>query len=245
MDDHFVTFDSWVTKKYLLIVEWLLINLPIKLLNSSKYVIYKKKYKNQKRQRLRLIQTSVVNVSIKRTMRKLVREETDKSKYSTFQFHPNALVPKDIFVFGFIIIFSFGAKAHLWYTPLTGLSSGMAWPIVNLTVACFYLIFLLSKSCLSVSLPLLLPPPHPHARPAMVLPLFPSPKNASTTFPDSSHRLLRSDSNSSHPYARMRLYDNLLSRGYPIISFISSNLIFFKSYFFSFLKGRFSMIWNF
>ncbi|KAK5784967.1 hypothetical protein PVK06_039508 [Gossypium arboreum] len=48
----------------------------------------------------------------------------------------------------------------------------------------------------------------------MVLPLFPSPKNTSTTFPDSSHRLLRSDSNSSHPYARMRLYDNLLSRGY-------------------------------
>ncbi|MBA0686816.1 hypothetical protein Goari_014393, partial [Gossypium aridum] len=90
----------------------------------------------------------------------------------------------------------------------------MAWPLVNLTVAFFFLIFLLSQSCLSISLPLLLPPPHPRARPAMVLPLFPSPKNTSTTFPDSSHRLLRSDSNSSHPYARMRLYDNLLSRGY-------------------------------
>ncbi|PPD94170.1 hypothetical protein GOBAR_DD08813 [Gossypium barbadense] len=90
----------------------------------------------------------------------------------------------------------------------------MAWPLVNLNVAFFFLIFLLSQSCLSISLPLLLPPPHPRARPAMVLPLFPSPKNTSTTFPDSSHRLLRSDSNSSHPYARMRLYDNLLSRGY-------------------------------
>ncbi|KAG8478395.1 hypothetical protein CXB51_028227 [Gossypium anomalum] len=90
----------------------------------------------------------------------------------------------------------------------------MAWPLVNLTVNFFFLIFLLSQSCLSISLPLLLPPPHPRARPAMVLPLFPSPKNTSTTFPDSSHRLLRSDSNSSHPYARMRLYDNLLSRGY-------------------------------
>ncbi|KAA3473822.1 aspartic proteinase-like protein 2 [Gossypium australe] len=90
----------------------------------------------------------------------------------------------------------------------------MAWPLVNLTVTFFFLIFLLSQSCLSISLPLLLPPPHPRARPAMVLPLFPSPKNTSTTFPDSSHRLLRSDSNSSHPYARMRLYDNLLSRGY-------------------------------
>ncbi|TYJ10862.1 hypothetical protein E1A91_A11G236900v1 [Gossypium mustelinum] len=90
----------------------------------------------------------------------------------------------------------------------------MAWPLVNLTVSFFFLIFLLFQSCLSISLPLLLPPPHPRARPAMVLPLFPSPKNTSTTFPDSSHRLLRSDSNSSHPYARMRLYDNLLSRGY-------------------------------
>ncbi|PPS19684.1 hypothetical protein GOBAR_AA00903 [Gossypium barbadense] len=90
----------------------------------------------------------------------------------------------------------------------------MAWPLVNLTVTFFFLIFLLFQSCLSISLPLLLPPPHPRARPAMVLPLFPSPKNTSTTFPDSSHRLLRSDSNSSHPYARMRLYDNLLSRGY-------------------------------
>ncbi|PPD68450.1 hypothetical protein GOBAR_DD34666 [Gossypium barbadense] len=48
----------------------------------------------------------------------------------------------------------------------------------------------------------------------MVLPLFPSSKNSSRTFLHSHRHLLRSDSHSSHPNARMRLYDDLLLNGY-------------------------------
>ncbi|XVF15475.1 hypothetical protein REPUB_Repub09cG0156700 [Reevesia pubescens] len=89
--------------------------------------------------------------------------------------------------------------------------------LVNLTVATvvFFLLFILSQSNHSTSPPLLLPPPHHGARPAMILPLFPSPKNySSRTFSNSPRHLLRSDSHSSHPNARMRLYDDLLLNGY-------------------------------
>ncbi|KAE8672585.1 54S ribosomal protein L51 [Hibiscus syriacus] len=82
----------------------------------------------------------------------------------------------------------------------------MAWPLA-------FFLFLLSESA-SLLQPILLPPRHPLARPALALPLFSAPKNSSTTFSSASRRLLRSDSNSSHPSARMRLYDDLLSRGY-------------------------------
>ncbi|KAE8655169.1 54S ribosomal protein L51 [Hibiscus syriacus] len=84
----------------------------------------------------------------------------------------------------------------------------MAWPLA-------FFLFLLSQSLSpSPSQPILLPPPHPVARPAMVLPLFSPSNNSSITFPNTSRRLLRSNYNSSHPSARMRLYDDLLSRGY-------------------------------
>ncbi|XP_022741477.1 aspartic proteinase-like protein 2 isoform X2 [Durio zibethinus] len=92
----------------------------------------------------------------------------------------------------------------------------MARALVDLAVAtvAFFLLFLLSQSNPSTSPPLLLPPPHHGARPAMILPLFPSPKNSSRTFSNSPRHLLRSDSHSSHPNARMRLYDDLLLNGY-------------------------------
>ncbi|KAK8686048.1 hypothetical protein V6N13_125075 [Hibiscus sabdariffa] len=95
-----------------------------------------------------------------------------------------------------------------------------------LALALPFFLFLLFLSCpssspspspspsLSPSQPILIPPSHPRALPAMFFPLFPSPRNSSTIFSYSSRRLLRSDSNSSHPSARMRLYDDLLSRGY-------------------------------
>ncbi|MBA0589271.1 hypothetical protein Gorai_018027, partial [Gossypium raimondii] len=92
----------------------------------------------------------------------------------------------------------------------------MARALVNLAVGTvvFFLLFLLSQSNPSTSPPRLLPPPHHGARPAMVLPLFPSSKNSSRTFLHSHRHLLRSDSHSSHPNARMRLYDDLLLNGY-------------------------------
>ncbi|XVF17578.1 hypothetical protein REPUB_Repub10bG0135600 [Reevesia pubescens] len=93
----------------------------------------------------------------------------------------------------------------------------MAQALVNLTVAtvAFSLLFPLSQSNPSMSTPLLLPPPYHGARSAMILPLFPSSKNFSRTFSYSPRYLLRSDdSNSSHPNARMRLYDDLLLNGY-------------------------------
>ncbi|KAK6258604.1 hypothetical protein SCA6_013078, partial [Theobroma cacao] len=92
----------------------------------------------------------------------------------------------------------------------------MARALVYITVASvtFFLLFLLSRSNPSTSTPLLLPPPHHGARPAMILPLFPFPKNSSRTFSHSRRHLLRSDSHSSHPNARMRLYDDLLLNGY-------------------------------
>ncbi|KHG08697.1 hypothetical protein F383_11875 [Gossypium arboreum] len=92
----------------------------------------------------------------------------------------------------------------------------MARALVNLAVGTvvFFLLFLLSQSNPSTSPPRLLPPPHHGTRPAMVLPLFPSSKNSSRTFLHSHRHLLRSDSHSSHPNARMRLYDDLLLNGY-------------------------------
>ncbi|KAG4173266.1 hypothetical protein ERO13_A11G048000v2 [Gossypium hirsutum] len=92
----------------------------------------------------------------------------------------------------------------------------MARALVNLAVGTvvFFLLFLLSQSNPSKSPPRLLPPPHHGTRPAMVLPLFPSSKNSSRTFLHSHRHLLRSDSHSSHPNARMRLYDDLLLNGY-------------------------------
>ncbi|KAA3457442.1 aspartic proteinase-like protein 2 isoform X1 [Gossypium australe] len=93
--------------------------------------------------------------------------------------------------------------------------------LVNLTAAtvAFSLLFLLSQSNPPTSPPpspppLLLPPPHRGARPSMILPLFPSPKNPSSSFQNTRRHLLRSDSKSSNPNARMRLYDDLLLNGY-------------------------------
>ncbi|KAJ9158968.1 hypothetical protein P3X46_024505 [Hevea brasiliensis] len=51
------------------------------------------------------------------------------------------------------------------------------------------------------------------ARPAMVLPLFLSPPNSSKT-PSNLHRHLQGSNASNRPYARMRLYDDLLLNGY-------------------------------
>ncbi|XVE82874.1 hypothetical protein DITRI_Ditri16bG0040700 [Diplodiscus trichospermus] len=92
----------------------------------------------------------------------------------------------------------------------------MARALVNLTVATavFFLLFLLSHSNPSTSPPLLLPPPHHGSRPAMILPLFPSPKTPSRTFSNSRRHLQRSESHSTRPNARMRLYDDLLLNGY-------------------------------
>ncbi|TYI89063.1 hypothetical protein E1A91_D03G028000v1 [Gossypium mustelinum] len=90
--------------------------------------------------------------------------------------------------------------------------------LVNLTAAtvAFSLLFLLSQSNPPTSPPptLLLPPPHRGARPSMILPLFPSPKNPSRSFQNTRRHLLKSDSKSSNPNARMRLYDDLLLNGY-------------------------------
>ncbi|MBA0551735.1 hypothetical protein Golob_022604, partial [Gossypium lobatum] len=90
--------------------------------------------------------------------------------------------------------------------------------LVNLTAAtvAFSLLFLLSQSNPPTSPPpsLLLPPPHRGARPSMILPLFPSPKNPSSSFQNTRRHLLKSDSKSSNPNARMRLYDDLLLNGY-------------------------------
>ncbi|KAK5843566.1 aspartic proteinase 36-like isoform X3 [Gossypium arboreum] len=96
--------------------------------------------------------------------------------------------------------------------------------LVNLTAAtvAFSLLFLLSQSNPPTSPPppppppppLLLPSPHRGARPSMILPLFPSPKNPSSSFQNTRRHLLRSDSKSSNPNARMRLYDDLLLNGY-------------------------------
>ncbi|MBA0643383.1 hypothetical protein Goklo_027681 [Gossypium klotzschianum] len=90
--------------------------------------------------------------------------------------------------------------------------------LVNLTAAtvAFSLLFLLSQSNPPTSPPppLLFPPPHRGARPSMILPLFPSPKNPSRSFQNTRRHLLKSDSKSSNPNARMRLYDDLLLNGY-------------------------------
>ncbi|KAK8710893.1 hypothetical protein V6N13_146202 [Hibiscus sabdariffa] len=94
------------------------------------------------------------------------------------------------------------------------------------TVGCF-LLFVLSQSDPSTpSSPLLLPPPYHGAPSALILPLYPSPKISSRTFSNSPRRLLRSDSHSSHPNARMRLYDDLVLNGYNIVTFLSFDLIF-------------------
>ncbi|KAG8497454.1 hypothetical protein CXB51_008756 [Gossypium anomalum] len=97
--------------------------------------------------------------------------------------------------------------------------------LVNFTAAtvAFSLLFLLYQSNPPTSPPpppppppppLLLPPPQRGARPSMILPLFPSPKNPSSSFQNTRRHLLRSDSKSSNPNARMRLYDDLLLNGY-------------------------------
>nr|KJB17990.1 hypothetical protein B456_003G027900 [Gossypium raimondii] len=90
--------------------------------------------------------------------------------------------------------------------------------LVNLTAAtvAFSLLFLLSQSNPPTSPPppLLLPPPHRGARPSMILTLFPSPKNPSRSFQNTRRHLLKSDSKSSNPNARMQLYDDLLLNGY-------------------------------
>ncbi|GMI67243.1 hypothetical protein like AT5G43100 [Hibiscus trionum] len=79
----------------------------------------------------------------------------------------------------------------------------------------FFLFFVLSQSNPSTSPPpRLLPPPYHGAPSAVILPLYPSPKNSSRTFSNSPRHLLGSDSNSSHPNARMRLYDDLVLNGY-------------------------------
>ncbi|GMI98030.1 hypothetical protein like AT5G43100 [Hibiscus trionum] len=93
----------------------------------------------------------------------------------------------------------------------------MAPPLPNIAVGTvgFFLFFVLSQSNPSTSSsPLLLPPPYHGAPSALILPLYPSPKNSSRTFSNSPRRLLRSDAHSSHPNARMRLYDDLVLNGY-------------------------------
>ncbi|KAK8693128.1 hypothetical protein V6N13_070722 [Hibiscus sabdariffa] len=88
---------------------------------------------------------------------------------------------------------------------------------VNIAVGTvgFFLFFVLSQSNpYTSSSPLLLPPPYHGAPSAVILPLYPSPRNSSRTFSNSPRHLLRSDSHSSHPNARMRLYDDLVLNGY-------------------------------
>lgn len=109
------------------------------------------------------------------------------------------------------------------------------------TVA-FFLLFLFSQLNPPTSPPppppLLLRPPHHGARPSMILPLFPSYKDPSSSFQYTRRHLLRSDSKSSNPNARMRLYDDLLLNGYQyyyIMLWLSSILVFhFKSFCFLF-----------
>ncbi|KAL4360483.1 hypothetical protein GQ457_04G035060 [Hibiscus cannabinus] len=93
----------------------------------------------------------------------------------------------------------------------------MARAPVNIAVGTvgFFLFFVLSQSNpYTSSSPLLLPPPYHGAPSAVILPLYPSPWNSSRTFSNSPRHLLRSDSHSSHPNARMRLYDDLVLNGY-------------------------------
>ncbi|KAE8665764.1 RING/U-box superfamily protein with ARM repeat domain isoform 1 [Hibiscus syriacus] len=79
----------------------------------------------------------------------------------------------------------------------------------------FFLFFVLSQSNPStLSSPLLLPPPYHGVPSAVILPLYPSPKNSSRTSSNTPRHLLRSDSHSSHTNARMRLYDDLVLNGY-------------------------------
>ncbi|GKU98883.1 hypothetical protein SLEP1_g11818 [Rubroshorea leprosula] len=80
------------------------------------------------------------------------------------------------------------------------------------TTVLLFVLLSLVRSNLSTS-PLLLPPPHAGARPAMVLPLFHAPKNSSRSLFNSRRHLQRSESH-SRPNARMRLYDDLLLNGY-------------------------------
>ncbi|XP_039008129.1 aspartic proteinase 39-like [Hibiscus syriacus] len=87
---------------------------------------------------------------------------------------------------------------------------------VNIAVGTFgfFLIFVLSQSNPSTLSSPLLPPPYHGAPSAVILPLYPSPKNSSRTSSISPRHLLRSDSHSSHPNARMRLDDDLVLNGY-------------------------------
>lgn len=58
-----------------------------------------------------------------------------------------------------------------------------------------------------------LSPPHAGARPAMILPLFPSPANASRNSPDLLRRRLKGSKKETLPNARMYLHDDLLLNG--------------------------------
>lgn len=95
------------------------------------------------------------------------------------------------------------------------------------------LLTIIAPACLSSGNPtnphLLLPPAHPHAPPAYILPLHRSTSNSSTSNP---HRLLQRSESSRRPNAHMRLYDDLLLNGYgyfPLLFPIF--LIFFISVF--------------